>query len=217
LGTTVVATPDTTLLPKRGIVRPLVQDGVVVTPVRTREVPISSSSLMQGTTTRTVPVQEIVLAVDPQEVAPLAEAMDLEYEIICVARSGRPVSPSPLQPAASSSSSAGTLSRVFTALTHVVQTNGRAAAPGKAAPPERIGSDSRDVSGTAARNRLAADITPGLDPMAQTRYMEFMIGSQRQFVLFTGPGNSPVLALQDDGSAKAGSGVVPAGAAGEDR
>ena len=47
------------------------------------------------------------------------------------------------------------------------------------------------------------DITPGLDPMAQTRYMEVMIGTQRQFVLFTGPGNSPVVASQDDGSAKA--------------
>ena len=90
LGTNVVATPDMALLPKRSLVRPLVQDGVVVTPVRTRNVPISSSSLTQGTTTRTMPVQEIVLAVDPQEVAPLAEAMDLKYEITCVARSGRP-------------------------------------------------------------------------------------------------------------------------------
>ena len=50
------------------------------------------------------------------------------------------------------------------------------------------------------------DITPGLDPMAQTRYMEVMIGGQRQFMLFTGPGNSPVVAGQDDGSAKAGGG-----------
>ena len=48
------------------------------------------------------------------------------------------------------------------------------------------------------------DITPGLDPMAHTRFMEVMIGTQRQFVLFTGPGNSPVVASQDDGSAKAG-------------
>ena len=37
-----------------------------------------------------MPVQEIVIAVEPQEVAPLAEAMDLKYEITCVARSGRP-------------------------------------------------------------------------------------------------------------------------------
>jgi hypothetical protein len=38
-----------------------------------------------------------------------------------------------------------------------------------------------------------------------------MIGKERQFVLFTGPGNSPVVAAQDDGSAKAGPGVGPAG------
>ena len=43
-------------------------------------------------------------------------------------------------------------------------------------------------------------------------FMEVMIGAQRQFVLFTGPGNSPVVASQDDGSAKADSAVAPAGA-----
>ena len=48
------------------------------------------------------------------------------------------------------------------------------------------------------------DITPGLDPMARHGIMEVMIGGQRQFMLFTGPGNSPVVAGQDDGSAKAG-------------
>ena len=32
---------------------------------------------------------------DPEEVAPLAEAMDLKYEITCVARSGRPASVPP--------------------------------------------------------------------------------------------------------------------------
>ena len=101
LGTSVVATPDMALLPKRSIVRPLVQDGVVVMPVRTRNVPISSTSLTQGMTTRTMPVQEIVIAVEPEEVALLAEAMDLKYEITCVARSGQPSKrplPSPAQP-----------------------------------------------------------------------------------------------------------------------
>ncbi len=119
------------LLPKRSLVRPLVQDGVVVTPVRTRNVPISSSSLTQGTTTRTIPVQEIVLAVAPQEVAPLAEAMDLKYEIICVARSGRPApAPSP----AVGSSSAGAGWQVFGALAKAVLSAGSAAAPGKTRP-----------------------------------------------------------------------------------
>ena len=49
------------------------------------------------------------------------------------------------------------------------------------------------------------DITPGLNPMAEIRFMEVMVGAQRQFVLFNGPGNSPVVAMQDDGSAKADS------------
>ena len=38
------------------------------------------------------PVQEIVIAVEPQEVALLDEAMDLKYEITCMAHSGRPAS-----------------------------------------------------------------------------------------------------------------------------
>jgi Flp pilus assembly protein CpaB len=175
LGTSIVATPNMDLLlPKRGYVRSLVQDGVVVTPVRIRNAPTSSSSLTQGATTRTRPVQEIVLAVDPEEVAPLAEAMDLKYEITCVTRSGRPMSvPSP-----AARSSAGKHTK----------------------------------SETPGHDRAAADITPGLNPLAQIRFMEVMIGSQRQFVLFTGPGNSPVVAPQDDGSAKVGSVDVPTGA-----
>ena len=116
LGTNVVATPDMTLLPKRSLVVTLVQDGVVVTPVHTRNMPISSTSLTQGMTTRTVPVQEIVIAVDPQEVAPLDEAMDLKYEITCMARSGRPVSvPSPV-----AHPSAGGVSQVLAALAKAV-------------------------------------------------------------------------------------------------
>ena len=213
LGTNVVATPDMALLPKRSLVRPLVQDGVVVTPVRIRNVPISSSSLTQGTTTRTMPVQEIVLAVDPQEVAPLAEAMDLKYEITCVARSGRPASvPSPpAHPAcrAESPRSLPLLPRRLSA------ERGR---PGQGCPaPGKVKTVNQPKSETPASDQVAMDITPGLDPMAQTRYMEVMIGAQRQFVLFTGPGNSPVVAAQDDGSAKAGSGVAPAGAVEESK
>ena len=56
------------------------------------------------------------------------------------------------------------------------------------------------------------DMTPGLNPMAQVRFMEVMVGAQRQFVLFSGPGNSPVVAMQDDGSARASSGSVSASA-----
>jgi hypothetical protein len=35
-------------------------------------------------------VQEIVIAVDPEEVPPLSEAVALSYEMTVVARSGRP-------------------------------------------------------------------------------------------------------------------------------
>ena len=49
---------------------------------------------------------------------------------------------------------------------------------------------------------MGIDVTPGLNPMADVRYMELMIGTKRQFMLFSGPGNSPVVQPQD-GSAKA--------------
>ena len=78
---------------KRASVRPLAENAVVVEPVKTRLKPISSSSLTQGPTTHTVPVQEIVVAVDPAEVAPLTEAVAMSIDIMCVARSGQPNDP----------------------------------------------------------------------------------------------------------------------------
>ena len=218
-GTNVVATPDMTLLPKRSLVRTLVEDGVVVTPARTRKMPISSSSLMGGTSTHTMPVQEIVLAVDPEEVAPLAEAMDLKYEITCMVRSGRPSPvPSPAAHSSTGGESQTGVSQVLAALTNAFLGSHSATDHGKA---KLASSGTKNVdrakAETPARSRVATKLTPGLDPMAQTRFMEVMVGSQRQFVLFTGPGKSPVVAMQDDGSARAGSGVVPAGAVEESK
>ena len=69
---------------------PLVTNGVVVTPMETRAVPMSVNSLTQGTVTRTRPVQEIVIALDPHEVSPLAEALALDTRLLCVPRSGQP-------------------------------------------------------------------------------------------------------------------------------
>ncbi len=64
---------------------------MVVSPVKVRNLPTTfASSLTQGATTRNMPVQEIVLAVAPEEVGLLAEAMDMKYQITCVVRSGRP-------------------------------------------------------------------------------------------------------------------------------
>lgn len=71
-------------------VRPLVTNGVVVTAMETRSVPLAVNTLTQGLVTRTRPVQEIVVAVDPHEVTPLAEALALELHVLCVPRSGRP-------------------------------------------------------------------------------------------------------------------------------
>jgi Flp pilus assembly protein CpaB len=78
---------------KRATVKVIVQNGVVVTPVTTRQVPFTVNSLTQGTLLRSRPVQEILVAVDPKEVAPLTEAIAVKAEIMCVPRSGRPDDP----------------------------------------------------------------------------------------------------------------------------
>jgi len=56
-------------------------------------VPTTSTSLTRGTTTRTLPVQEMVIALEPDEVAPFMEALSVEAQITCLARSGRPDDP----------------------------------------------------------------------------------------------------------------------------
>jgi Flp pilus assembly protein CpaB len=78
---------------KQATVRVMVQNGVVVEPMITRQVPFFSTSLTQGGITRMRPVQEIVIAVDPEEVARLTEAMAVEAKISCIPRSGRPDDP----------------------------------------------------------------------------------------------------------------------------
>ncbi|MBX3469840.1 MAG: hypothetical protein KF878_23440 [Planctomycetes bacterium] len=78
---------------KQANVRVVVQSGVVVSPVETRAVPISTMSLTQGARTQTRPVQEMVIAIDPTEVAPLTEAMAINAVLTCLPRSGRPDDP----------------------------------------------------------------------------------------------------------------------------
>lgn len=68
----------------------IVQGGVVVSPIETRLVPVSSTSLTAGQVTSTRPVQEMVIALAPEEVAPLMAALRLESDLTCLARSGRP-------------------------------------------------------------------------------------------------------------------------------
>lgn len=79
--------------PQRAVVRVVVQSGVVVTPVETRLVPVSTTSLTQGARTQTRPVQEMVVAIDPVEVAPLTEALAVDARLTCLPRSGRPDDP----------------------------------------------------------------------------------------------------------------------------
>ncbi|MCU1237232.1 MAG: exported protein of unknown function [Candidatus Solibacter sp.] len=80
-------------LQRQATVRVVVQSGDVVEPMRTRQVPVANTSLTSGLTIRTKPVQEVVIAVYPQEVARLTEAMAVGSDIACVPRSGRPDDP----------------------------------------------------------------------------------------------------------------------------
>jgi hypothetical protein len=75
---------------KQATVRVLVQNGVIVQPMATRQVPVFAKTLTQGGVTRSRPVQEIVLAVEPSEVAALTEAIAVGAAIVSVPRSGRP-------------------------------------------------------------------------------------------------------------------------------
>lgn len=78
-------------LPKRASSKVLVQNGVIILPVAVREIPLSSpSSNNPNDKGKTKPVQEATIAVDPNEVTLLSEAMAVHAEFICVARSGRP-------------------------------------------------------------------------------------------------------------------------------
>lgn len=78
---------------KRARVDVIVQNGVVVSPIETRFIPTSSSSLTAGQVNGTRPVQEMIIALAPPEVAPLMAAIRLEADLTCVARSGHPDDP----------------------------------------------------------------------------------------------------------------------------
>jgi Flp pilus assembly protein CpaB len=78
---------------KQATVRVIVQSGDVVQPMTTRQVPVANNSLTNGLIVRTKPVQEVVIAVSPYEVAHLTEALAVGAEISCVPRSGRPDDP----------------------------------------------------------------------------------------------------------------------------
>ena len=78
---------------KQATVRVIVQSAVIVEPMTTRGVPTFQSSVTDGGATRTRPVQEAVIAIDPDEVALLTEAMAVEAKLTSIPRSGRPDDP----------------------------------------------------------------------------------------------------------------------------
>jgi hypothetical protein len=75
---------------KQATVRVIVQCGLVVSPVQTIEVPVTMASLTQGTKVNSKPLQEVYIAVHPEEIAPLEEALAVGADLAVVTRSGRP-------------------------------------------------------------------------------------------------------------------------------
>lgn len=73
---------------KQATVRVIVQNGLVVQPVESRVGTQATRSVVGGARVQTKPVDEIVIAVDPDEVAPLAEALAVGANLTCVPRSG---------------------------------------------------------------------------------------------------------------------------------
>ncbi|MCX6606731.1 MAG: hypothetical protein NTV52_24540 [Acidobacteria bacterium] len=99
---------------KQATVTVVVLNGVVVEPIGVRNVPTTSSTLIGGSVTKGKPVQEVVIAIAPSEVAPLTEALAVDAHITCVPRSGRPdddpsVAPAPSRPRSPYSGSASGL------------------------------------------------------------------------------------------------------------
>jgi len=78
---------------KQATVDVVVQNGLLVAPMTTRGVPVYVTSLTQGGLTRTRPVQEVVIAVEPTEVARLTQALAVGARVQAVIRSGHPDDP----------------------------------------------------------------------------------------------------------------------------
>lgn len=78
---------------RRAGVQAIVQDGVVVVPVTTRQAPVTTSNTGKDGKFQTKPVQDITIAVDPTEAAQLMQALAVDTEMFCVLRSGLPGDP----------------------------------------------------------------------------------------------------------------------------
>jgi len=88
--TQLVSTGNVIVPQKRATVRVIARNSIVVSPMTTRLVPTTSEGLITGTTRGTRPVTEVVFALDPQEITDLSEALNVNADIMCAARSGHP-------------------------------------------------------------------------------------------------------------------------------
>jgi Flp pilus assembly protein CpaB len=77
---------------KQATVRVIVQNALIVEPMLARGVPVTGTSA-QAAAARARAVQEAVIAVNPNEVALLTEAMAVEARLSSIPRSGRPDDP----------------------------------------------------------------------------------------------------------------------------
>ena len=77
---------------KQATVRVIVQNAVIVEPLVGRSVPVAQTTA-QAAAARARAIQEAVIAVNPDEVALLTEAMAVEARLSSIPRSGRPDDP----------------------------------------------------------------------------------------------------------------------------
>jgi Flp pilus assembly protein CpaB len=76
---------------KRATFRVLAENAIVVTPATTRQVPVTSAGgLTSGSQTKNKPIEEVMIAIDPEEVPKLAEALATGAQITCFLHSGQP-------------------------------------------------------------------------------------------------------------------------------
>lgn len=81
-------------LGKQAVVRFIVQNGQIVMPIASRSEQFTDTAgIMSGARQKSKEVEEIVIAIDPDEVAPLMESIDVGDTVRCIPRSGHPDDP----------------------------------------------------------------------------------------------------------------------------
>ncbi|QDU27038.1 hypothetical protein ETAA8_21220 [Anatilimnocola aggregata] len=69
--------------------RTIAQGALIISPVRIRQKPSTTSSLTQGQKVQNIPVEEVVLALMPADLSHVKKAIDKGLNVIAVAQSGR--------------------------------------------------------------------------------------------------------------------------------